>query len=86
MVEVMNSVAASPPSATAALLDVAELEVQRSDDGLDLSLIDHYLAMTPWERMLANDAALNFAEELQEAMRQHHAQSQANGPANLLTT
>ncbi len=76
MVEVMNSVAAFPSSATSTLIDVAELEVQRSDDGeLDLSLIDHCLAMTPWERMLANDAALNFADELQEAMRLSHEES-----------
>ena len=45
------------------------------ETGIDLSLIDHCLSMSPWERMLANDAALNFAEELQQAMSRSHAQS-----------
>jgi len=52
------------------------MEVEMSPDGeLDFSLIDYCLSLTPWERMLANDAALNFAEELQEAMRRHNGQS-----------
>ena len=52
------------------------MEVEMSLDGeLDFSLIDYCLSLTPWERMLANDAALNFAEELQEAMRRHNGQS-----------
>lgn len=45
------------------------------ETGIDLSLIDHCLSMSPWERMLANDDALNFAEELQQAMSRSHAQS-----------
>lgn len=45
------------------------------ETGIDLSLIDYCLSLTPWERLQANDAALNFAEELQEAMRRHHEQS-----------
>lgn len=76
MVEVMNAADASSSSTTSVLIDVADLEVRRSADGeLDLSLIDHCLSMTPWERMQANDAALNFADELQEAMRLSHEQS-----------
>ena len=70
------SVATSTSTASSTLLDVAELDVQLSSDGeLDLSLIDHCLAMTPWERMQANDAALNFAEELRASMTRRHEQS-----------
>lgn len=55
--------------------DLSALDVELSADGeVDLSLIDHCLSLTPWERMLANDAAVNFAAELQEAMRRRHAQ------------
>ena len=43
---------------------------------IDLSLLEDSLAMTPWERMLANDDALNFAESLAEAMKKRHAKSQ----------
>ena len=39
--------------------------------GIDLSLIDENLRRTPWERILANDAALNLCEVLQAAMNQH---------------
>ena len=35
---------------------------------LDVSLLEHSLSMTPWERMRANDDALNFAESLRVAM------------------
>jgi hypothetical protein len=43
---------------------------------IDLSLLKASLAMTPWERMLANDDALNFAESLAEAMKRRNAKSQ----------
>lgn len=39
----------------------------------DLSLLQDSLAKTPWERMLANDDALNFAESLQAAVKNRHA-------------
>jgi hypothetical protein len=42
---------------------------------IDLSLLADSLAKTPWERMQANDDALNFAESLQMAMRGRHAKS-----------
>jgi len=45
-----------------------------SEDGeIDLSLLRDSLAKTPWERMQANDDALNFAESLRTAMKKHHA-------------
>ncbi len=42
-------------------------------DGIDLSLLMDSLNMTPWERMQANDDALNFAESLREAMDKRNA-------------
>ena len=43
---------------------------------IDLSLLMDSLAKTPWERMQANDDALNFSESLQMAMKKRHAKSQ----------
>lgn len=40
---------------------------------IDLSLLKDSLAKTPWERMLANDDALNFAESLRTAMEKRNA-------------
>jgi len=45
------------------------------DNEIDLSLLKDSLAKTPWERMLANDDALNFAESLRGAMRERNAKS-----------
>jgi hypothetical protein len=44
-----------------------------ADDAIDLFLLKDSLAMTPWERMQANDDALNFAESLREAMEKRNA-------------
>jgi hypothetical protein len=44
-----------------------------TDGDIDLSLLRDSLAKTPWERMQANDDALNFAESLRTAMEKHHA-------------
>jgi hypothetical protein len=44
-----------------------------ADGEIDLSLLRDSLAKTPWERMQANDDALNFAESLRTAMKKHHA-------------
>jgi hypothetical protein len=44
-----------------------------ADSDIDLSLLRDNLAKTPWERMQANDDALNFAELLRTAMEKHHA-------------
>jgi hypothetical protein len=44
-----------------------------ADGDIDLSLLRDSLAKTPWERMQANDDALNFAELLRTAMEKRHA-------------
>jgi hypothetical protein len=46
---------------------------QVTEDGIDLSLLQDSIAKTPWERMLANDDALNFGDTLREAMTKRHA-------------
>ena len=46
-----------------------------ADNEIDLSLLKDSLAKTPWERMLANDDALNFAESLRGAMQKRNAKS-----------
>jgi hypothetical protein len=46
-----------------------------ADGDIDLSLLRDSLAKTPWERMQANDDALNFAESLRTAMIKRHAKS-----------
>lgn len=43
---------------------------------VDIALLRASLAMTPWERMQANDDALNFAESLRAAMKQRNAKPQ----------
>jgi hypothetical protein len=43
--------------------------------GIDLSLIKENLKLTPWERMQANDDAVNFGNMLREAMIRTHAAS-----------
>lgn len=45
------------------------------DEDIDLSLLEESLRLTTWERMLANDDALNFAESLRAAMKRRHAES-----------
>jgi len=44
-------------------------------EDIDLSLLRINLAKTPWERMLANDDALNFAELLRAGMLKRNAKS-----------
>lgn len=46
-----------------------------ADGDVDLSLLKDSLAKTPWERMQANDDALNFAESLRAAMKRRNAKS-----------
>lgn len=46
---------------------------------IDLSLLEDSLAKTPWERMLANDDALRFAESLRAAMEKRNAKSKSTG-------
>jgi hypothetical protein len=40
---------------------------------IDASLLADSLAKTPWERMQANDDALNFGDSLRVAMKQRRA-------------
>lgn len=44
-----------------------------TDGDIDLSLLKDSLAKTPWERMQANDDAMNFAESLRSAMEKRNA-------------
>ena len=44
-----------------------------TENGIDLALLKDSLAKTPWERMQANDDALNFAESLRAAMERRNA-------------
>lgn len=48
-------------------------QVYGADNDIDLSLLKDSLAKTPWERMQANDDALNFAETLRTAMEKRNA-------------
>jgi hypothetical protein len=48
---------------------------EADDRGIDLSLLNESLRLTPWERMLANDDAFNLAESLRAAMKRRHAES-----------
>ncbi|MDZ4288097.1 MAG: hypothetical protein U0984_09065 [Prosthecobacter sp.] len=43
--------------------------------GIDLSLIRENLKLTPWERILANDDAVNFCDTAREALKRRHAAS-----------
>lgn len=39
----------------------------------DFSMLDDSLAMTPWERILANDDMVNFGDSLRAAMEKRNA-------------
>ena len=39
------------------------------------SMLDDSLAMTPWERILANDDIVNFGDSLRAAMEKRNAKS-----------
>lgn len=43
--------------------------------GIDLSLIEENLKLTQWERIQANDDAVNFGQMLREAMIRRNAAS-----------
>jgi len=58
---------------TSPVCRAASPEVEVSD--IDLSLLEDSLSQTPWERMLANDDALNFSESLVAAMEKRNAKS-----------
>lgn len=42
------------------------------ETGIDLSLIDENLKLTPWERLLANNDVINFVEGARAALREAH--------------
>jgi hypothetical protein len=44
-----------------------------SAEDIDISLLEDSLSRSPWERMLANDDALNFAESLRVAVEKRDA-------------
>jgi hypothetical protein len=51
-----------------------EMSLRPGADGeVDIALLQDALALTPWERMQANDDALNFAESLRAAMLRRNA-------------
>jgi len=52
---------------------LAEAGVRAAD--IDISLLEVSLRMSFWERMLANDDALNFGELLHAAMERRNAES-----------
>jgi hypothetical protein len=56
-------------------MTLKETPLAQSTDAedFDLSLLKDSLAKTPWERMQANDDALNFGESLRAAMLKRHA-------------
>jgi hypothetical protein len=41
----------------------------------DFSMLEDSLAMTPWERILANDDIVNFGDSLRAAMEKRNAKS-----------
>jgi hypothetical protein len=41
--------------------------------GIDLSLIDENLKLTPWERILANDDTVNFIDSARAALNPSYA-------------
>lgn len=43
------------------------------ETGIDLSLIEDNLRLTPWERLLANDDAINFIDIARAALNKPHA-------------
>jgi hypothetical protein len=48
--------------------DIPASEDRTSGDGIDLTLLQESLAKTVWERMLANDDALDLADLLHTSM------------------
>lgn len=43
------------------------------ENGIDLSLIQENLKLTPWERILANDDTVNFCDMARAALNRRHA-------------
>ena len=68
------------PGGAAAAQEPAAWCAGRSDEEIDVSLLEDSLAKTPWERMQANDDALRFAESLREAMEKRNAKLERTDP------
>jgi hypothetical protein len=49
-------------------------------DEMDISLLEDSLAKTPWERMQANDDALQFGELLRAAVKKRNAKPERTDP------
>ena len=49
-------------------------------DEMDISLLEDSLAKTPWERMQANDDALQFGELLRAAVKRRNAKPERTDP------
>jgi hypothetical protein len=62
-----------------ALPDISPGHPSSSCDEIDVSLLEDSLAKTPWERMLANDDALRFADSLRAAMQKRNAKPKPTG-------
>jgi len=63
------------PNQESILNEASPVYLAATDGDIDLSLSRESLAKTPWERMQANDDALNFAESLRAAMERRNAKS-----------
>ncbi len=48
-------------------------QYQAGTEPTEPSMLDDSLAMTPWERMLANDDMVNFGDSLRAAMEMRNA-------------
>ncbi|HEV7927894.1 MAG TPA: hypothetical protein VGR14_21270 [Verrucomicrobiae bacterium] len=55
------------------VLNEASADYTTDAGDIDEWLLKDSLAKTPWERMQANDDALNFAESLRAAMKERRA-------------
>jgi hypothetical protein len=55
------------------LKETSPMDGAETDSDIDWPLLKDNLAKTPWERMQANDDALNFAESLRTAMKERCA-------------
>lgn len=55
------------------VLKEAAPQSRAGSDKSDVSMLDESLAMTPWERILANDDMVNFGNMLRTAMEKRNA-------------
>jgi hypothetical protein len=69
----MNKAIHENSSTDAVSLNDSSTAYRTTHPEFDLSLLLDSLAKTPWERMQANDDAVNFAESLRTAMERRLA-------------